>query len=115
VGDSPPALLLDQNLSYKLVPTLAAVFPNTVHARDVGLASADDRQVWEYAKLAGRLIVSKDADFHDRSFLWGAPPKVIWIRLGNCSTAAVGSLLLARRDAILAFSGDPETTFLELS
>ena len=29
------------------------------------------------------------ADFRQMSFLFGAPPKVVWIRLGNCSTEEI--------------------------
>ncbi|MBI1963006.1 MAG: DUF5615 family PIN-like protein [Candidatus Rokubacteria bacterium] len=80
-------LLLDQNLSPRLVPALADLFPDSTRVREVGLQAADDHAVWQYAAQHGFAIVSKDADFHERSFLLGPPPKVIWIRRGNCSTA----------------------------
>ena len=76
-------LLLDQNLSPRLAHTLAAVYPGTIHVRDAGLAAADAGAVWSYAAEQGLVIVSKDADFHQRSFVFGPPPKVIWIRRGN--------------------------------
>jgi predicted nuclease of predicted toxin-antitoxin system len=80
-------LLFDQNLSHRLVKALASEFPESVHVRDVGLEKALDEPVWEYAKANSFVIVSKDSDFHQRSFLFGHPPKVVWIRRGNCSTA----------------------------
>jgi hypothetical protein len=43
--------------------------------------------------LQGFVIVSKDGDFADLSVLYGAPPKIVWIRRGNCSTAAIVTLL----------------------
>src|SRR5690606_27253194 len=66
----------------------------------VGLQTAMDSVVWDYAAAHGYIIVSKDSDFHQRSFLYGAPPKVVWSRLGNCSTSVVEELLRARRAAL---------------
>ena len=77
-------LLLDQNLSHLLLASLTELYPGSTHVRDVDLASASDEAVWTYAARQGFTIVSKDADFHQRSFVLGAPPKVVWIRRGNC-------------------------------
>jgi predicted nuclease of predicted toxin-antitoxin system len=82
-------LLFDHNLSYKLVGRLADLFPDSVHIRNVYLHTVDDRTVWEHARANGFAIVSKDEDFHQLSFLYGAPPKVVWVRLGNCTTADI--------------------------
>jgi predicted nuclease of predicted toxin-antitoxin system len=41
----------------------------------------------------GFLVVTKDADFSDLCLLRGFPPKVIWIRRGNCATHSVESIL----------------------
>jgi predicted nuclease of predicted toxin-antitoxin system len=82
-------LLLDENLSPKLVRLLDDLFPGSVHVRDVGLKAADDSLVWNYAKENSLVICSKDSDLHQRSFVLGFPPKVVWVRLGNCSTQDV--------------------------
>jgi predicted nuclease of predicted toxin-antitoxin system len=108
-------LLFDENLSHKLVELLVDIFPNSVHVRTVGLKTAVDRLVWEYAKRNDLMIVSKDSDMHQRSFLFGAPPKVIWVRLGNCSTTDVEKLLRRSFAAIKLFSEDSEASFLSLS
>lgn len=76
-----------------MVSLLADLFPNSVHVRDIGLKASDDIEVWNYAKTNDCMIISKDSDMHDRSFLFGYPPKVIWVRLGNCSTSDVEKLL----------------------
>ena len=94
-------LLLDQNLSPRLARTLAAIYPDTTHVRDVGLQAADDDTVWAYAAEHGFVIVSKDADFHQRSFVLGPPPKVVWIRRGNCSTAEIEGILRSREADLL--------------
>jgi predicted nuclease of predicted toxin-antitoxin system len=80
-----------------------------------GLGAADDQIVWAYAARHGLAIVSKDSDFQQRALLFGHPPKVIWLRLGNCSTATVAALLRARHDDLIAFEADVTAAFLVLS
>jgi predicted nuclease of predicted toxin-antitoxin system len=108
-------LLFDENLSHKLVRLLEDLFPDSLHVRDVGLKSADDPLVWEFAKNNGLVIVSKDADMHQRSFLFGSPPKIVWVRLGNCSTSEVELLMRKNCDAIKVFYDDHYASFLSLS
>ena len=107
-------LLFDQNLSFKLVGRLADLYPDAAHVRDVGLASADDGVVWDYARTQGFVIVSKDSDFYQRSLVTGNPPKVVWIRRGNCSTADIEDILRRHVSDLLAFECDPSAAFLIL-
>ena len=107
--------LFDENLSPDLVRLLSDLFPESVHVRDVDLKSADDPVVWQYAKENPLIIVSKDSDLHQRSFVFGPPPKLIWVRLGNCSTSDVERLLRRNFDAITIFEEDSEAAFLALS
>jgi len=108
-------LLFDQNLSHKLVAALADQFSESAHVRDFGMASADDQTIWNFARERGYTIISKDDDFHQRSFLYGAPPKVIWLRLGNCSTARISACLRAHFIDVKAFESDEQAAFLVLS
>lgn len=108
-------LLFDQNLSHRLVSSLAAEYPGSIHVRDVELSTADDQVVWNYAVQHGLMIVSKDSDFQQRAWLYGHPPKVIWVRLGNCTTAAIALLLRTRHRDVLAFEADPTASFFVLS
>lgn len=108
-------LLFDENLSHKLVRLLADLFPDSVHVREVGLKAAGDPSVWDYARDNGLMIVSKDSDMHQRSFVFGYPPKIIWVRLGNCSTADVERLLRKQFAAIEEFYRDGYASFLSLS
>ena len=86
-----------------------------MHVRDLGLATADDEQIWVHARDSGYLIVTKDDDFRQRSFLRGAPPKVLWTRLGNCSTADVERALRSRVAMILAFANDDTAALLVIA
>jgi predicted nuclease of predicted toxin-antitoxin system len=108
-------LLFDQNLSHRLVSHVSVGFPGSTHVRLVGLQRAKDSELWTYAATNGFAIVSKDADFQQRSMLMGHPPKVIWIRSGNCLTQAVAALLLNQRETLLAFDADPSATFIALA
>jgi len=67
----------------RLVPALADLYPESVHVHDSGLQSTPDEQIWSYALTESLVIVSKDAGFRQRSFLFGPPPKVIWIGPGK--------------------------------
>lgn len=108
-------LLFDENLSFRLVAALATEFPQSAHVRDVGLARSSDEEVWKYAAEFGFVVVSKDADFEQRALLRGSPPKIVWLRVGNCATAAVESLLRRRHSEILAFAAESSASFLALS
>lgn len=107
-------LLFDQNLSYKLVRSFSDEFPGSAHVRDLRLASALDIEVWEHAKQFGFTIVSKDTDFSQRGFLFGPPPKVIWIRLGNCSTKEIEDVLRSYSAEIRQFGLDPDSSFFPI-
>jgi predicted nuclease of predicted toxin-antitoxin system len=108
-------VLFDQNLSPWLCPAIRDVFPDAVHVREVGLRDASDATIWDYAARNGFAIVTKDADFRHRSFLHGHPPKVIWVRLGNCSTTEIERLLRKRRSEIEDFLVDDQKSFFGLS
>lgn len=107
-------LLLDQNLSPRLCAALRDLWTEIIHVRDVDLQAAEDPVVWEYAAKQGLTIVSKDGDFNNLSFLFGAPPKVVWIQLGNCSTRDIEMVLRTRHGDVLAFNSDPASALLVL-
>lgn len=107
-------LLFDQNLSPRLVDRLADIYPNSIHVETVGLGTGLDRDVWEYAREHDYIIVTKDVDFSELGLLLGFPPKVIWIRRGNCSTRDIEMLLRENYDSIKALSDDPDMGILTL-
>ncbi len=108
-------LLFDQNLSPRLVARLSDLYAESVHVREVALERAGDSVVWQYAAEHEFTIISKDSDFHQRSLLLGHPPKVIWVRLGNCTTTDVEQLLRNRSAGIERFKEDEEAAFLALA
>lgn len=108
-------LLFDQNLSLRLATDLRDIYPNSSHVALVGLDQASDEAVWQYAKAYDFTIVTKDADYSEISVLRGFPPRVIWLRLANCTTTDVEHTLRRGYDIIRAFSGDPAAGVLALS
>lgn len=107
-------LLLDHNLSPKLVQRLAELYPGSSHVHLLGLDRADDRTVWEYARDRDCIIVTKDADFSELLPLYGFPPKIVWIRRGNCSTKIIEALLRDNFEAIETMNDDPNTGIIML-
>ena len=105
-------LLFDQNLSFKLVANLADLFPESTHVGAAGLFQATDEEIWGFAATRGFMITSKDDDFRQLSMLRGAPPKVVWLQVGNRTTSQVEQLLRRRYPAIETFSRSAESTFL---
>jgi predicted nuclease of predicted toxin-antitoxin system len=106
------ALLFDQNLSPKLVGRLKDAFPGSVHVSEAGLARALDRLVWEYARANNLILVSRDADFGELGLILGFPPKVVWMRRGNCTTADIEGLLRDNHDSIEALAQDDDSSVL---
>ena len=106
-------LLLDHNLSPRLVGRLADVFPNAEHVATIGLATAEDAVVWRYAQRQDLIVVTKDSDFNDLAMLSGPPPHVVWIQRGNCSTADIDVLLWEHAGTIAQLNGT-ETAVLAL-
>ena len=107
-------LLLDQNLSPRLVEQLSGLYPGIAHVQSVGLDRAPDEIVWNYARENNCIVVTKDSDFHERSIILGHPPKVVWIRRGNCSTRQIMQILRDHDSDIQVLTADNEATFLIL-
>jgi predicted nuclease of predicted toxin-antitoxin system len=107
-------LLFDHNLSPQLVIRLQDCFPNASHVATLGLATASDLVVWTYAQNEGFTIVTKDADFSDVAILRGYPPKIIWIRLGNCTTRQIEETLRRHQFEIAEFADDSSSAVLEI-
>ena len=108
-------LLFYQNLSPRLPAMLSQEFPGSAHIRSFGMATAPDPAVWTFAAAGGFTVVSKDSDFAQRALLLSHPPKVLWLRVGNCPTADVALLMVKHRPAIVAFLADPALALLALA
>lgn len=90
-------LLLDENLSRRIVPFLQIAFPGSSQVALLGMETVADAEIWRYAKENGFVIVSHDSDFHERSLIEGHPPQVVWLKIPNHSRAAILNILLEQR------------------
>ncbi len=99
-------LLFDQNLSPKLAEYFNRSFAGSEHLQNLNLNKSSDTLVWEFAKSNEFTIVTKDSDFNNLVSFFGFPPKVIWIRRGNCSTTDIIKLIEHNFDKISAFIND---------
>lgn len=99
-------LLLDENVSRRIVPLLVTDYPDTTQVALLGLERASDSEIWQYAKANDFTIVTKDADFYDMSLVLGSPPKVIWLKGGNVKKAEVARVLLDNRESIEVALGE---------
>jgi predicted nuclease of predicted toxin-antitoxin system len=108
-------LLLDENLSARLTGLIGEIYPGSRHVEDCALLSASDEEVWRFAAKNDFAIVTKDSDFSDLSALHGSPPKVIWLRVGNCTTEHAGAALRDSFASIQAFLRSSEGSCLVLT
>jgi len=107
-------LLLDQNLSFRLLDKLKDAYPGSTQVKFVNLDQADDLTVWNYAKDNGFAIVTKDSDFHEFSLVYGNPPKILWLKCGNKPKWYVLGMLLNNQDKIDAFFESEDSCCLEM-
>lgn len=108
-------LLLDENLSDRIIPQIMDLYPDSAHVKTRALIQSEDVQIWEYAKANNFVIVSKDSDFHQRGLLYGHPPKFIYLRIGNCSTAKVIQILRDNYTIIIQFGDAEQESILVLT
>jgi predicted nuclease of predicted toxin-antitoxin system len=108
-------LLLDENLSDCIIYRIIDLYPNSAHVKTIGLINTDDAIIWEYAKTNEFTILSKDSDFHQRSLLYGHPPKFVYLRIGNCSTSKIVQILRENFEIITQFEHSERESLLILT
>ncbi len=107
-------LLLDENLSDRIIFRIIDLYPNSAHVKSKALTNTDDSVIWDYAKDNDYVIVSKDSDFHQRSILYGHPPKFIYLRIGNSPTSKIVNILRDNFDIISEFGNSKVESILVL-
>ena len=109
-------ILLDQNISFRVVSLLKTAFEKVDHIKALNLTDASDKEIWDYALKNNYTIITFDSDFIDLATLKGTPPKIIWLRFGNSSNLKIANKLLSNFDAIQNFitNDESEISFLEI-
>jgi predicted nuclease of predicted toxin-antitoxin system len=108
-------LLIDENLSPQLVEVLSRHYPGTRHVDQLGLRGKGDQEIWDRAARDDFVLVSKDNDFRQLSFLHGAPPKVVWLSVGDAGTRAIADLLLRSGKRLQSFVSVEDESLLVLT
>jgi predicted nuclease of predicted toxin-antitoxin system len=93
-------LLLDENLSRRIIPYIEKHYPGSTQVTLIGLERALDYDVWKYARNNDFVIVTRDSDFYDLSSIKGAPPSVIWLKTKNSSNQEIAKLLIGNKEKI---------------
>jgi predicted nuclease of predicted toxin-antitoxin system len=106
-------LLLDENISYRVLKIIKADFPGSSHVSDES-GLREDSAIFLFAKQNQFSIVTYDEDFLELQTMKGFPPKVIWLRFGNANNLRVANKLLDNRDKIRDFFLDPEKGTIEI-
>ncbi len=107
-------ILLDQNISFRVVRLLSNDFGNVKQVKELRLVDASDLAIWEYAFKNSYTIITFDSDFIDLANLKGSPPKIIWLRFGNSTNLKIANKLISKLHEIKEFILNPEITFLEI-
>jgi len=107
-------LLVDENLAPRLASDISDLFPGSVHVSSANLGSTPDAIIWEYAKAQSFVFLTKDKDFASLSLAWGAPPKVILLQTGNCSTQAIERIIRSNAVRLADFETDAKRSLLIL-
>jgi predicted nuclease of predicted toxin-antitoxin system len=109
-----PKLLFDNNISHRVLSRIEDIFPHSNHVMLESLDESSDERVWFFARSNNYAIVTKDSDFNDLAICKGTPPKIIWIKLGNCKVVEIENILRQNVDAIKNFLNEPNSAILEI-
>ena len=108
-------LLLDANLSWRMIPVLKQHFDDCFHVDSIGLTvPAKDSEIWDYSLKNNLIIVTNDEDFIDFINVKGFPPKVVLLKTGNQSRLYITNLLIQRKNEILSLSTSSDIGLLEI-
>jgi predicted nuclease of predicted toxin-antitoxin system len=107
-------LLFDNNISHRVLARISDIFTDTNHVMLENLDESSDEKVWYFARHNNYTIVTKDSDFNDLAIYKGTPPKIIWIKLGNCKVVEIENILRKNENAIKIFLDESTSTILEI-
>jgi predicted nuclease of predicted toxin-antitoxin system len=108
-------VVIDQNISQRIVPKIEHLFENTAHVRTLGWTDASDIQIFREARTAGfDAILTLDEDFENIILENSPPPKILWLRIRNCSTQHLAEIIKNKIELIDKFLNDSELDCLEI-
>ena len=93
-------LLLDENLSRRLIPALNQRFPGSTQVSLLGLERSTDAQLCDFAAANDFVLVSKDDDFQGLVAARSYRPKLVRLALGNATNDQILVALLGASDRL---------------
>ena len=107
-------ILVDQNISFRVVRILDDLYPGMTHIKDLGLVDAGDNEIYEFAAENGFDILTFDGDFCDMNVTKGFKIKIIHLRLQNQTTKNIVKFLRDKHDDIKNFLSGNENSCLNI-
>ena len=107
-------LLFDNNLSHKLILRLEDIFPGSTHVMIEALDESDDQEIWEFARKHAFAIVTKDSDYSELCIIKGFPPKIVWLRIGNCRVGDIEHIIRNNAIVLNQFHNNPSVGIVEI-
>jgi len=109
-------LLLDANVSWRLIPMLKNHFEECTHVDYIPELDfpAKDTKIWQYARDNGYTIVTHDNDFNNLIAAKGFPPKIVWLRRGGCKRKITADLLIGAKEEIEKLLNSEDCGLLEI-
>lgn len=75
---------VDAQLPPMLAEWLSTEYRVDAHSlRDLGLRDASDIEIFQAARTAQTVVISKDSDFVELVSRHGPPPQLLWVTCGN--------------------------------
>lgn len=93
---------VDAQLSPRIAGWLTEHGTEAFAVRDLLLRDATDAEIFQAARRAGAVVLTKDGDFSRLLDLHGPPPQVVWLTCGNTSNSALVHTLERRWAAVVA-------------
>jgi predicted nuclease of predicted toxin-antitoxin system len=108
-------VLIDQNISHRIITVISFLFDELAHVKTLGWLDWDDHGIFMAARrLQYDAVMTLDEDFNKLLLQHGTPPKIIWLKTGNCSTKRLAEVIISNKDIIERFLLDEGFDCLEL-
>lgn len=107
-------LLLDENISHRIIKHLSKEFPDSNHVIDISKKRISDLEIWEFARKNDFVIVTYDEDFYEWQLLKNYPPKIVWLRFGNAKNEIIIKKIIENKESIRKLLEDEDQGILEI-
>lgn len=93
--------IVDAQLPPALARYLSSQGVDAIHVLDVQMMESSDSMIWDLALRDSLVIITKDEDFQIRASVSRISPRIIWVRIGNCSKKSLINFFEQKWDQIV--------------